>query len=102
VGEFIGKRRNNKEIKMNEETTKETGVGKKRRVLYNERVTSEADLVVGDGKEGKMFLNEIDVFPVAVTFIDDYVTGEHYIQNMAELTYKYLLEHSKTEMPWPM
>jgi hypothetical protein len=60
------------------------------------------DLVVGNGKEGQMFLNEIDVFPVAVTFIDDYVTGEHYIQNMAELTYKYLLEHSRNEMPWPM
>jgi hypothetical protein len=53
-------------------------------------------------EENKVYLNEIDVFPLAASFLDEYTTCELYVEKMAECTCKYMLDHSTDEEAWPM
>jgi hypothetical protein len=53
-------------------------------------------------EENNVYLNGIDVFPLAVSFLDKYITCEVYVEKMAECTYKYMLDHSTNEEAWPM
>lgn len=52
--------------------------------------------------DGKTYLNEIDLFPIAHTMLDDYHSGEDFIKQLANCTYNYLLEHSTTDTSWSM
>jgi hypothetical protein len=52
--------------------------------------------------DGKVYLNEIDLFPIAHTLMDEYTSCEQYIQDLAKCTYDYLVEHSTTNSSWSM
>jgi hypothetical protein len=56
--------------------------------------------VVLDGNE--IYLNEIDVFPVALSFLDEYITCEDFLEKMVECTCKYMQDHSTNAEAWPM
>jgi hypothetical protein len=49
-----------------------------------------------------IYINEIDLFPMAASFIDDFVTGEKYMKDMAECTFNYFYDHNSSNTPWPM
>jgi hypothetical protein len=54
------------------------------------------------GQDGKFYLNEIDLFPVAHTLLDDYNSCEDYIETLAKCTFDYIVEHSSTHASWSM
>jgi hypothetical protein len=57
------------------------------------------DMVV-DGNE--VYLNEIDVFPLAVSFLDEYIASQDIIETMADCTYRYMISHTTEGVAWPM
>jgi hypothetical protein len=57
------------------------------------------DMVV-DGNE--VYLNEIDVFPLAVSFLDEYIASQDIIETMADCTYRYMINHTTEGVAWPM
>ncbi len=52
--------------------------------------------------ENNVYLNEIDVFPLAVSFLDEYSTCDGFVEKMAACTCKYMLDHSTDEEAWSM
>jgi hypothetical protein len=51
---------------------------------------------------GEVYLNEIDIFPVANALMDDYCTCEDYIKELAQRTLNYMIEHSSDDSSWSM
>jgi hypothetical protein len=56
--------------------------------------------VLLDGNE--IYLNGIDVFPVALSFLDEYITCEDFLEKMVECTCKYMQDHSTNAEARPM
>jgi hypothetical protein len=56
--------------------------------------------MVVDGNE--VYLNEIDVFPLAVSFLDEYIASQDIIETMADCTYRYMINHTTEGVAWPM
>ena len=56
--------------------------------------------VVLDGD--KVYLNEIDLFPLAESFLDEYITCEMFVDELADCTCKYMLDYSRENEAWPM
>jgi hypothetical protein len=52
--------------------------------------------------DGNIYLNEIDLFPMAHALMDDYISCEDYIKTMAKCTRDYLIEHSCSNTSWSM
>ena len=57
------------------------------------------DMVVD---ENEVYLNEIDVFPPAVSFLDEYSALQDIIETMADCTYRYMINHTTEGVAWPM
>ena len=56
--------------------------------------------VVLEGNE--IYLHEIDVFPVSLSFLDEYITCVDFLEKMVECTCKYMQDHSTNVEAWPM
>jgi hypothetical protein len=50
----------------------------------------------------RVYLNEIDLFPVAQPLMHDYNGCESFIRRMAQCTLDYMIEHSLDSCPWSM
>jgi hypothetical protein len=43
----------------------------------------------------KVYLNEVDLFPLAVSFLDEYITCEVFGEEIADCSCRYMLDHSR-------
>jgi hypothetical protein len=50
----------------------------------------------------KVYLNEIDLFPLAVSFLDEYITCEEFVGEMGACACRYMKDHSRDNEAWPM
>jgi hypothetical protein len=49
-----------------------------------------------------VYLNEIEVFPLALSFLDEYIMCEDCVERIADCTCRYMQKHSTTEEAWPL